>query len=314
MIDIRDYGQGIVAFDTGYVRPMLAAIHMIVANGRVAFVDTGSNDALPHALQVLKHYGLNAEAVDYVIPTHVHLDHAGGAGAMMRAFPNAKLIIHPRGARHMAEPSKLVAGVCAVYGKEYVARVYGDIVPVPADRIVEAPDNFSVSLAGRELVCLDTPGHARHHMCLWDRQTGGIFSGDMFGISYREMDVDGRAFILPTTTPSQFEPDAMRASIQRLLALKPEAIYLTHYGQVRDIPKLGADLLRRLDAMVAIGEQARHAGEQAQELIHQGLKTYLLAEARAHGCTLSDQAVLELWAVDLELDAQGIVIWLNSGS
>lgn len=311
MFDIRDYGQGIVAFDTGYVRPLLAAIHMIVADGRVAFVDTGCNDSLPHALATLARFGLGPDSVDYVIPTHVHLDHAGGAGAMMRTFPNAKLIIHPRGARHMAEPSKLVAGVCAVYGEEYVSRVYGEIVPVPVERIVEAPDNFTVSLAGRELVCLDTPGHARHHLCVLDRRTGGIFSGDMFGLSYRELDVAGRAFLFPTTTPSQFEPEAMRRSVRRLLELRPEAIYLTHYGRIGDIPDLGRDLLRRLDAVVGLAEAERNAGAARHERIKAAMSAYLLAEVRAHGCTLADAEVLGLWAGDIELNTQGVVMWLD---
>ena len=178
MFDWRNYGNGIVAFDAGYVRPILAAIHLVVENGRVAFIDTGSNDALPNAQAALQRLGLDVTAVDYVILTHIHLDHAGGAGSMMAAFPNARLVVHPRGARHMAEPARLVAGVTQVYGEEYVRRVYGEIVPTPAERIVEAHDGHVVELAGRELLCLDTPGHARHHICIVDRKTGGIFSGD----------------------------------------------------------------------------------------------------------------------------------------
>ena len=131
MGDWRDYGNGIYAFDAGYVRPILAAIHMVVENGRVAFIDTGSNDSLPNALAALERVGLPAEAVDYVFLTHIHLDHAGGAGTMMQAFPNARLAVHPRGARHMAEPAKLVAGVTAVYGQDYVEKVYGEILRSP---------------------------------------------------------------------------------------------------------------------------------------------------------------------------------------
>ena len=192
MFDWRDYGNGIVAFDAGYVRPVLAAIHMVIENGRVAFIDTGSNDALPNALAALRKLGLDASAVDYVMLTHIHLDHAGGAGSMMRAFPEARLVVHPRGARHMAEPSKLVAGVTAVYGADYVQRVYGEILPIPVERIIEAPDGHVISLNGRELVCLDTPGHARHHICIVDLKARAISTGDMFGLSYREFDVDGR--------------------------------------------------------------------------------------------------------------------------
>lgn len=312
MFDWRDYNNGIIAFDAGYVRPILAAIHMIVENGRVAFVDTGSNAALPNARAALQRLGLGPEAVDYIILTHIHLDHAGGAGAMMRAFPNARLVVHPRGARHMAEPSKLVAGVCAVYGQKYVERVYGEILPIPAERIIESPDQHVVSLAGRELLCLDTAGHARHHICIVDRRTGGIFSGDMFGLSYRELDVGDRQFIFPTTTPSQFEPEAMRQSIDRLLALKPEAIYLTHYSRIHDVPQLGHDLHRRLDTCVDIARRARGSGAERHASIKDGLRRYLVDEVRGHGCTLPESSVEELWETDLELNAQGLEGWLDA--
>ena len=145
MFDWRDYGNGIYAFDSGYVLPILAAIHLIVDHGRVAFVDTGSKDSLPNARLALQKLGLDDSAVDYVILTHIHIDHAGGAGHLMREFPQARLVVHPRGARHMAEPAKLVAGVTAVYGEEYVARVYGDILPIPAERIIGSGTALTVS-------------------------------------------------------------------------------------------------------------------------------------------------------------------------
>lgn len=312
MFDWRDYGNGIIAFDAGYIRPILAAIHMIVDHGRVAFVDTGHNDALPNALAALERVGLDVTAVDYVILTHIHLDHAGGAGAMMQAFPNAKLVVHPRGARHMAEPSKLVAGVKAVYGEEYVERVYGDIIPVPAERIIEAVDDLVLQLGQRPLLCIDTPGHARHHICIIDDKASAIFTGDTFGLSYRELDVDGREFIFPTTTPTQFEPDAMREAIERIVCYDPEAVYLTHYGRLPNVELLGRDLLRRLNALVEIAEGQRAAGAERHARIKQGISDYLLAEVRAHGCTLPEAQILEIWATDLELNAQGLAVWLDS--
>lgn len=312
MFDWNDYGDGIAAFDSGYVRPILAAIHMIVEHGRVAFVDTGTNESLPNALAALDKMGLNAFAVDYVILTHIHLDHAGGAGAMMQAFPNAKLVVHPRGARHMAEPAKLVAGVTAVYGAEYVQQVYGHIVPVPPERIVEAPDGHMIELAGRPLSCLDTPGHARHHLCLVDGRTRGIFTGDMFGLSYRELDVDGRQFIFPTTTPSQFDPIAMHGSIDRLLQLSPPVMYLTHYGQLRDIALHGPVLRRRLDALVELTVAERASGQARHARLKAAMTRYLMSEIRHHGCLMSEQDLLAMWETDLELNTQGLLLWLDS--
>lgn len=312
MFDWRDYGNGIVAFDAGYVRPILAAIHMVIENGRVAFIDTGSNDALPNALAALKKLGLDEAAVDYVILTHIHLDHAGGAGSLMAAFPKARLVVHPRGARHMAEPSKLVAGVTAVYGADYVDRVYGEILPIRAERIIEAPDGHVVSLAGREFLCLDTPGHARHHICIVDRKTSGIFTGDMFGLSYRELDVDGREFIFPTTTPTQFEPEEMHRSISRLLSFAPEAVYLTHYGRVPNVPQRASDLLRHLDVLVAMALAEKDQGAARQQRIKQAMTRYLFEQIRIHGCELPNTELMAIWETDLELNAQGLCVWLDS--
>lgn len=312
MFDWRDYGNGIIAFDAGYVRPILAAIHMIVDDGRIAFVDTGSNDSLPNALAAIEKVGLTPAAVDYIILTHIHLDHAGGAGALMRAFPNARLVVHPRGSRHMAEPSRLVAGVTAVYGREYVDKVYGDILPIPAERIVDAHDGLRLQLGSRELLMLDTPGHAKHHICIVDGKSGGIFTGDMFGLSYRETDVDGRAFIFPTTTPTQFDPAEMHASIDRLMSFAPTAMYLTHYARIADLPAKAADLHRRLDALVAIGEANATKSESRHATIKQGITDYLLGEIRAHGCSLSTAELLEILATDLELNAQGLEFWLDN--
>lgn len=312
MFDWRDYENGIVAFDAGYVRPILAAIHMVIEDGHVAFIDTGSNDALPNALAALERLGLGVAAVDYVILTHIHLDHAGGAGGMVAAFPNARLVVHPRGARHMAEPSRLVAGVTAVYGAEYVQRVYGEIMPIPADRIIEAPDGYVISLAGRKLLCLDTPGHARHHICIVDQKTGGIFTGDMFGLSYRELDVDGRQFIFPTTTPTQFEPEEMRKSIQRLLAFNAEAMYLTHYSRVEDVQNKGNELVRHLDVLVELAVGERNSGEHRHQRIKEAMTSYLFLQIRAHGCQLPEAQLREIWETDLELNAQGLCVWLDS--
>ncbi len=312
MFDWRTYENGIVAFDAGHVRPILAAIHMIVDAGRVAFIDTGSNDSLPNVLAALEKAGLERNAVDYVILTHIHLDHAGGAGVLMREFPNARLVVHPRGSRHMAEPSKLVAGVTAVYGQDYVEKVYGDILPIPAERIIDAHEGLTLTLGQRELLMIDTPGHAKHHICIVDRKANAIFTGDMFGLSYREFDVDGRQFIFPTTTPTQFDPAEMHASIDRLMSFAPTAMYLTHYAQVTDLSAKAADLHRRLDAMVALAEAHSTPTDSRHQAIKQGMTDYLLGEIRAHDCDLPTAEILDILATDLELNTQGLTFWLDN--
>lgn len=234
-----DYPHAITAIDTGFFRPQFDASHLIVENGRAAFIDCGTNYSIPRLLDVLKQKSLGVEAVDWLILTHVHLDHAGGAGLLMQQLPNAKLVVHPRGARHMIDPSQLIAGATAVYGAEEIARSYGTLAPVPAARVVEAPDGHVVDLAGRALLCLDTPGHARHHISIWDAASRAFFTGDTFGLSYREFDTAKGAFILPTSTPVQFEPDALKASIARMLEREPQQMFLTHYSRVGDVAQIG---------------------------------------------------------------------------
>lgn len=312
MFDFRDYGNGIFAFDSGYGRPLLAAIHAVIEEKRVAFIDSGCNASLINAQAVLKELGLDAGCVDYIVLTHIHLDHAGGAGAMMQAFPNAQLVVHPRGIRHMTDPSKLVAAVSEVYGKDYVEKVYGEIIPIPSERIIAGLDCHSLSLAGRELVFLETPGHALHHICIMDSRTKAIFSGDMFGLSYRELDVKGRQFIFPTTTPSQFDPKAMHKSIDRLLDLAPSAMYLTHYGQLSDVAQSGLDLHRHLDFLVDLAVSENASGDQRHERLKAAMAQYLLSQIRQHGCQLSDAEIIAIWQGDIELNTQGLEVWLDA--
>ena len=312
MKDLIHYEDGVHAIDSGYGRPQLAAIHVIVQDGRAAVVDTASNASVPRILGALAALGIAPEAVDWVLLTHIHLDHAGGAGAFMRAFPNAKLVVHPRGARHMVEPSKLFAGVSAVYGPERARELYGELIPVPAERIVEATDGLELDLAGRVIRVFDTPGHARHHVCYFDTRSRGFFTGDTFGLSYRALDVDGRPSIFPTTTPVQFEPEAMHDSVRRMEAEQPAAMYLTHYAQVTDVPRLAADLHRLIDAHVAVAE--RHAGVEAgaarQALIEADLWKLVDEEGARQGWTLPPAEVRRVLALDVELNAQGLDVWL----
>jgi glyoxylase-like metal-dependent hydrolase (beta-lactamase superfamily II) len=305
--------QGVWAIDTGFQRDHFDAAWLIVHGGRAAFVDTGTHYALPRLLGALDALGLPREAVDWVIPTHVHLDHAGGAGSLMAELPNATLLIHPRGERHMVDPSALWAGATAVYGEAEMARSYGVVTPVPAERVRVSSDGLVLDWAGRGLELIDTPGHARHHHCVWDPVTQGWFTGDTFGLSYREFDTAAGAWVIPTTTPVQFEPELLRASVQRLLTRQPRCMYLTHYGCVDDVQRLGRLLLGLLDEMVALGEGVRGMGDAAarHEALKRGQLEIFTRSLRAHGTAFSDARIAELLALDLELNAQGMAVWLD---
>ena len=304
--------HGIHTIDTAFQRDHFDAAYLVVEQGRGAFIDCGTNHSVPNLLAAAAAAGLTPADIDWVMVTHVHLDHAGGAGALMAELPNAKLVVHPRGAAHMIDPSRLVAGATAVYGEEEMQRSYGTILPVPEARVVVAADGDVFDLQGRPLACIDTPGHARHHYCVWDARSRSWFTGDTFGLSYRELDVDGRPFIMPTTTPTQFDPQAMHDSIDRMLAMQPQAMYLTHYSRVTDVERLGADLHRLIDTMVAVASAARGTGVPRHVEILAGLEQIVREEAARQEWALNEDDTLELLRMDLELNAQGLGVWLDS--
>lgn len=303
-------GQGLYAIDTGFHRDDFDAAYLIVEQGRAAFVDTGTNLGVPRLLQALEALGLPRSAVDWVIPTHVHLDHAGGVGLLMEHLPAARLLVHPRGARHMIDPTALYQGALAVYGQAEMDRAYGQLRGVAAERVVSSSDGMTVELAGRPLTLLDTPGHARHHHCIWDEATCGWFTGDTFGLSYREFDTAQGAWIMPTSTPVQFEPEALNDSIHRLMARAPQAMYLTHYGRVQGVPGLAQQLLRLLKETVRLAQDLRQHPAR-HEALKQALQTLYVQDLGRHGTPQSASQIHELLAMDIELNAQGIAVWLD---
>ena len=310
-------GDGLFVVDTGFHRPRFDASYLLVDAGRAGFVDTGTAYGLPRLLGALDALGLARDAVDWVIPTHVHLDHAGGAGALMRELPRARMLVHPRGARHMIDPRALWDSATAVYGAEEMARSYRELVPVAAERVSTTHEGLQMQVGRRTLVFADTPGHARHHHCIWDEASRGWFTGDCFGLSFPELATARGSWMLPTTTPVQFEPEVMIATIERLLAQRPRWMYLTHFGPVggseEQVQRLGAQLLDVLRRMIALGERERHHADRAERhaaLVRGELDIYD-ESLRAHGGTLARDELGRLLALDLEVNAQGMAIWLD---
>lgn len=307
----QEIADQIYRIDTGLYRRGFAACYLIRAGDRLAFADTGTARAVPRLLAAVASLGLTPDHVDYVMPTHVHLDHAGGCGDLMAACPNARLVVHPKGAAHLIDPGRLVAGATEVYGEEAFGRDYGGLTPVPKARVILAEDGMQIDLAGRSLTFVDTPGHANHHGCIYDARTRGFFTGDTFGISYREFDSARGPWVLAPTTPVAFDPDAWQQSLDRLMAFNPQAMYLTHYGRL-DRPELLVDGLRQcIRDLTALGlaEEGQADPERGARL-RAAIVDYLLGKARAHGVELEDGAIADLLALDIELNAQGLEVWL----
>jgi glyoxylase-like metal-dependent hydrolase (beta-lactamase superfamily II) len=308
----QQISEGLYCLETGLYRHGLAACYLVRSADRLAFVDTGAENSVPGLLGVITDLGLTPDHVDYVIPTHVHLDHGGGAGGLMAACPNARLVIHPKGATHMIDPSRLIAGSTAVYGEEAFARDFGAPVPIPEERVILGEDGATYDLGGRSLRFLDTPGHANHHGCIYDETSRGFFTGDTFGISYREFDTDAGPWLFAPTTPVAFDPDAWLASLDKLMSYEPQVMYLTHYGPVQDPATLVNDVRASIQALaeIALAEEGR-ADPDRESRLQRAVSAYLTAGARAHGVALSDDAIAELLSLDIDLNAQGLEVWLK---
>jgi glyoxylase-like metal-dependent hydrolase (beta-lactamase superfamily II) len=303
-------GFGITCIDAGYVEHGMACFYLMEEGGECAVLETGTSHSVPALQQLLSARGISPQQVRYIIPTHVHLDHAGGAGAMMAVFPGAQLLIHPRGARHMADPTRLIEGALQVYGEELLQQLYGTIVPVDPARIRQMEDGQSVSLVGRRLEFRHTRGHAEHHFCVWDEVSRGWFSGDMFGVSYPWCRFPWGDFLLPSTTPSQFDPQAYLASLDLLGSYTPQRLYLTHYGAL-DYTLEKAQLLAR---QIRAYSEFAVANATDSGALQQSLSDYSVALLHQFGAK-QDEAALRKWlAFDMQLNAQGLQLWQQRAS
>lgn len=305
-----ELGSGIFCIDADYVRRGLACFYLLHHRGEVAIIETGTSRSFGNLQSLMASRGLQPQQVRYVIPTHVHLDHAGGAGAMMRAFPEASLVVHPKGARHLIDPAKLIAGTIAVYGEARYRELYGDIRAVDAQRVIEAEDGTTLDLAGRQLLIRDTPGHANHHFCVWDAYTEGWFSGDVFGICYPELRFADGNFVLPTTTPVQFNPEKLISSIELLRSYQPRKIYLTHFNQLESISTGAEQLLRQIERYRQIALSLRDDDYRLQAIERQ-LSEYTLQQLSDFRCVNDRRFYRQLLQMDMKLNAQGLDVWLS---
>ncbi len=307
----QDYDHGITVVDAEYGESGVAALYLLEEDGEVAIIETGTNHSVPLIKEVLEAKGLSFDNVRYVMPTHVHLDHAGGAGELMHQCKNAQLVIHPFGAAHMIDPSKLIAGATAVYGKEKFKALYGKIKPIDASRVIEAPGFFKLKLNGRKLKFLDTPGHARHHYCVYDKKSNCIFTGDTFGVSYPRLTTPNGPFIFPTTTPVQFDPGALMQSIDCLASREPKYMFLTHFGAIEPKPEVVKQLKSGVKKLANMGLALQKEPENRVEILQKQIKAYLLEKLAEMGCEQSPEYQAEVIENDTWLNAQGIDFWLN---
>lgn len=295
----------LVTIDCDYLGPGVAAAYLRVEGDEAAFVETNTTHAVPRLLAALDREEIAREAVRWVIVTHVHLDHAGGASALLAALPNATVLAHPRAARHLVDPSKLVKSAEAVYGAARFAELYGTILPIDAARVRSLDDRETAPLGGATLTFVHTRGHANHHFVVLDPAREAVFTGDTFGLVYPRLQ-RGRRLAFPSTSPTDFDAEAAHASIEVVRTSGARRAALTHFGEVEDLDVVAGQLHRWIDLSASLVEAAVPlAPAEAEPMIRGALEKEMNRAAEEAGISL-DAGDRELLELDLALNAQGL--------
>lgn len=307
---IVNLGSGVYQIDVCDQETERTSCYLILAD-KVALIETGPTPGTVYIKDALKTLGIVPEKVDYIIVTHIHLDHAGGAGIMARDLPKAKVFVHPRGARHLIDPARLTAGARAIYGDDF-DRLFGEILPVPAERICTPADGDTLDLGGgRTLTFFHTPGHARHHFVLYDPASRGIFSGDALGVRFQALsNLIGSDFTLLSTPPSEFDPVSAIETIDRVSRLNPEYIYFTHYGRGGGVKAILARLREQVSDFESAGRRIHASGGGPRE-IEEALWEMVMDQLAAYGLEDRAHPAIKFLDLDLRLNAEGIDHYLE---
>lgn len=265
--------------DSGFGGAKRAAVYVVRNEFGWHLIDCAAASSVDCILRELE--VLEVDRLASIMPTHVHLDHAGGAGELAAEFPKARVVAHPRAARHLVDPAMLIDGTRQVWGAKRFAALYGNTIAVPADRVDVVQDGD----AAFGLEFFDAPGHARHHYIVWDAATQTVFAGDAFGIAYE----GGPSF--PSTSPVQFDPVATLATYEKIARLDPERICIAHFGVVTDLDKRRGELQNFLAQFLELAERQPTSTEDLLSLLAGDERT-------------------EWYRIDAELNAAGLNHWL----
>ena len=311
-LDYQTTGTDCWRLDTGLNREGHTACYLLHDAGELALIDTGTSNNIPALLQTLRDLGFCASQVRWILPTHVHLDHAGGAGALLAACDNATLATHHRGLPHLIDPEKLEQGARAVYGEAVFSRAFGTLVPAPADRCRALEEGDRVPLGRHELLFIETPGHANHHGCFFHEPKGNLYTGDAFGLRYPALDHEGRPWLMATTTPVAFDPDLWMQSLDRMMALAPRRACLTHFGPL-EAPLEWQEQLRqsiRDHRDIALEEERKGTAEGREERLALVLMEKMLSRLAEHNPAVDEALARGLLRDDIRLNSQGLAVWL----
>lgn len=277
-------GDGLHSIDLNFQgQPGVITSYLLQSGGERALIEVGPGSTLDSLLGGLQAVDVDPGTIDKVLVTHIHLDHAGAAGAFLRRFPRAQFYVHEIGLPHMIDPAKLIASATRIYG-DMMGPLWGDFEPVPEDRATALADGDIVSVGDMSLRALYTPGHASHHVVYHDEERRRVFTGDVAGVR-----LAGMQYVRPPTPPPDLDLEAWQESIERVRALRPDALYLTHFGPFPDVGRHLDDTRDRLLAWAKIVREAIAGGQDQPELVD-NLRLHGDAELRRE---TDDAAILQ---------------------
>lgn len=277
----------------------------VIDEEELTLIETGPSPAVKYIKAGLAELGFSLEDVKYIIVTHIHLDHAGGAGVLIKECPSAKVVVHPRGARHIADPKKLVARARAVYGESF-SELFDPVLPVPEERLLIKGEGDTLKLSDScTLTFLDTPGHAKHHFSIYDPVSNGIFTGDTVGVKYDQLIEDNVDLFLPSTSPNHFNPSDMLASIKRIQEMNVDRIYYGHFGMT-DRPQLALQhVIDWLDIFMEEAEQV-FVEESGYDILSKRMLSCVRSYLREQGIA-DEHEVYILINLNMQVSALGII-------
>ncbi|UOG41273.1 MBL fold metallo-hydrolase [Leptospira noguchii] len=309
----KEVFTGLYTIDCDYISPGIACAYLVVENGEATFVENNTNHSIPILLEELRKVGRKPEDVKYIIITHVHLDHAGGTGLLAKHCPNATILAHPKAAKHLIHPERLIQSSIQVYGEENFKKLYGEILPVPQERVKCPEDEEEIRWGNRIFKFYYTKGHANHHFCIYDSLSNGIFTGDSFGLGYKDFAVGKEPILYPSTTPTDFDSEEAIHTIDKILSTGADKAYLTHFGVWKNLESGARQMKRGLHTMQSIlsyGEKSDLEGKALLESCTEKVRDYLEGELLAQGivCGEREKMILEF---DSKINAQGLVFQIE---
>ncbi|MDQ0255236.1 glyoxylase-like metal-dependent hydrolase (beta-lactamase superfamily II) [Evansella vedderi] len=276
--------------------------------GKVTIIETGPSISVPFIKEALNNLNISLKEIENIIVTHIHLDHAGGAGILLEECPNATVIVHPKGKRHLHNPSRLIQGAKAIY-KEKFDTLFEPVIPIPEDRLREMKDQETLQLSlGRTLTFYDTPGHAKHHFSIYDNVTETFFTGDTIGIRYPSIERQGISFYLPSTSPNQFNPDDMLHSLRRIENIQPKQIAFGHFGISKETEKIYSEIRKWIPIFIDNGVRVVNKGGKWEEL-RDILMDEIKKELSSYGLE-KDDSVYDIIDLDVTISAMGVMDYL----